>query len=110
DLQGQGLGKNVEAVTTFGTTVLASGVDVLKSSPHPNAARVYLNWALSQAGQEAWASLSAVWATSRRLDVKVNLDSPTTPDYSNMGQYTTIQGTASGDAVLSRALAITRAK
>lgn len=110
ELQNQGLGKNVEAVTTFGTTVLASGVDVLKNPPHPNATRVYLNWALSQPGQEAWASLSAVWATSRRLDVKVNLDSPTTPDYSNMAQYTTVQGTASGDAVLSRALAITRAR
>jgi iron(III) transport system substrate-binding protein len=110
DLQKQGLGKNVEAIMSFGTTVLASGVDVLKNPPHPNAARVYLNWALGQAGQEAWATLSAVWATSRRLDVKVNLDSPTAPDYSNIAQYTTVQGTASGDAVLSRTLAITRAR
>jgi iron(III) transport system substrate-binding protein len=110
ELQNQGVGKNVESVTTFGTTVLASGVDVLKNPPHPNATRVYLNWALSQAGQEAWATLSAVWATSRRLDVKVNLDSPTAPDYTNMGQYTVIQGTASADAILSRTLAITRAK
>jgi iron(III) transport system substrate-binding protein len=110
DLQNQGLGKNVEAIVSFGTTVLASGVDVLKNPPHPNATRVYLNWALGQAGQEAWASLSAVWATSRRLDVKINLDSPTAPDYSNMAQYTTVQGTASGDAVLSRTLAITRAR
>jgi iron(III) transport system substrate-binding protein len=110
DLQNQGLGKNVEAIMSFGTTVLASGVDVLKNPPHPNATKVYLNWALGQAGQEAWASLSAVWATSRRLDVKVNLDSPTAPDYANMAQYTTVQGTASGDAVLSRTLAITRAR
>jgi iron(III) transport system substrate-binding protein len=110
DLQKQGLGKNVEAIMSFGTTVLASGVDVLKNPPHPNATRVYLNWALGQAGQEAWATLSAVWATSRRLDVKVNLDSPTAPDYSNIAQYTTVQGTASGDAVLSRTLAITRAR
>jgi iron(III) transport system substrate-binding protein len=110
DLQSQGVGKNVEAITSFGTTVLASGVDVLKNPPHPNATRVYLNWALSQAGQEAWATLSAVWATSRRLDVTVNLDAPTSPDYTHMAQYTVIQGTASADALLSRTLAITRAK
>jgi iron(III) transport system substrate-binding protein len=110
DLQNQGVGKNVEAITSFGGTVLASGVDVLKNPPHPNATKVYLNWALSQAGQEAWASLSAVGATSRRLDVTVNLTGPSAPDYKNMAQYTVIQGTASADALLSRTLAFTRAK
>jgi ABC-type Fe3+ transport system substrate-binding protein len=40
---------------------------LFNGAPHPNAARVYLNWLLSREGQENWARLSE--QDSRRLDV-----------------------------------------
>jgi ABC-type Fe3+ transport system substrate-binding protein len=106
DLQEGGVGKNVERVN-FGQSVLANGISVLKDAPHPNATKVFLAWFLSQEGQDTWASTSTVQSSSRRLDVKVyNPDD--TPDYPNMGKYKVIQGTASGDAVLNKTLALTK--
>ena len=50
-LQGEGLAKDVEM------TDLASHAgyrhSVLKNAPHPNAAKLLVNWFLSQEGQEA---------------------------------------------------------
>ena len=68
----EGLGRNVTplALNTeaggrlevgFGTAYL------LDRAPHPNAARVYLNWLLSREGQVAWSTATA--RNSRRLDV-----------------------------------------
>ncbi|HEY3917522.1 MAG TPA: extracellular solute-binding protein [Stellaceae bacterium] len=67
----QGLGKNIappsearfthEAVATgFGT------ISMLTNPPHPNAAKVYLNWLLSKAGQTSWEKTGF---DSRRLDI-----------------------------------------
>jgi len=106
DLQKGGVGKNVERVN-FGQSVLANGISVLKDAPHPNATKVFLAWFLSQEGQDTWASTSTVQSSSRRLDVKIyNPDD--TPDYPNIGKYKVIQGTASGDAVLNKTLALTK--
>jgi ABC-type Fe3+ transport system substrate-binding protein len=106
DLQKGGVGKQVERVN-FGQSVLANGVSALKNAPHPNAITVFLAWFLSQEGQDTWASTSSVQSSSRRLDVKVyNPDD--TPDYANIGKYKVIQGTASGDAVLNKTLAIAK--
>jgi ABC-type Fe3+ transport system substrate-binding protein len=41
----------------------------MKNAPHPNAARVYINWLLSPAGQTAWATITS--NNSRRLDVPI---------------------------------------
>ena len=49
------------AVSGFGNAML------INRAPHPNAARVYLNWLLSREGQSAWAMISG--DNSRRLDV-----------------------------------------
>ncbi len=107
-LQQQGIGVNVVRDRDFGDYSLASGVSVLKNAPHPNAVKEYLNWALSRDGQIAWAQYSSVEASSRRLDVPVfNPDS--TPDYQHMDKYQAIQGTASGQAYLDRALNIAKA-
>jgi ABC-type Fe3+ transport system substrate-binding protein len=106
ELQKGGVGKHVERVS-FGQSVLANGVSVPKNAPHPNATRVFLAWFLSQEGQDMWASTSTVQSSSRRLDVKV-YNSEDTPDYANISKYKVIQGTASGDAVLAKTLAITK--
>ena len=68
--QQQGLGKNIAGFdlklphptmsTGFGT------VSMMDHAPHPNAARVYVNWLLSKAGQTEWG---ATGHNSRRLDV-----------------------------------------
>jgi iron(III) transport system substrate-binding protein len=42
-------------------------VTLMNRAPHPNAARVYINWLLSARGQEPWARL--MQQNSRRLDV-----------------------------------------
>jgi ABC-type Fe3+ transport system substrate-binding protein len=42
-------------------------VGVLKNPPHPNAAKVFVNWLLSKEGQELWGQ--AMLDASRRMDV-----------------------------------------
>ena len=42
-------------------------VGVLKNAPHPNAAKVFVNWLLSKEGQETWGQ--AMVDATRRLDV-----------------------------------------
>jgi iron(III) transport system substrate-binding protein len=107
-LQQQGIGVNVVRDRDFGDYSLASGLSVLKNAPHPNAVKEYLNWALSRDGQIAWAQNSSVDSSSRRLDVPV-FHADSTPDYQHMEKYPAIQGTASGQAYLDRALNIAKA-
>jgi iron(III) transport system substrate-binding protein len=50
--------------------ILAGGsgqVGLINRAPHPNAAKVYLNWLLSKEGQTEWSRASSY--PSRRLDV-----------------------------------------
>jgi iron(III) transport system substrate-binding protein len=107
DLQKQGVGTKVERNRTFGGYSLASGLSVLKNAPHPNAVKVYLNWALSKEGQTAWAQNASVDSSTRRLDVPV-FHPDSTPDYQHIDKYPVIQGTASGQSTLDRTLAITK--
>jgi ABC-type Fe3+ transport system substrate-binding protein len=68
--QQQALGKNIAAFdlklphptlsTGFGT------VSIMDRAPHPNAAKLYVNWLLSKAGQTDWGGTGH---NSRRLDV-----------------------------------------
>ena len=70
--QKEGLGMNIDDV---GATVCSGaggpGLAVLKNAPHPDAAKVFLNWLLSKEGQMLYAK--TFWAFnqtfSRRLDV-----------------------------------------
>jgi ABC-type Fe3+ transport system substrate-binding protein len=41
----------------------------MKNAPHPNAARLFINWLLSSDGQTSWATVTT--NNSRRLDVPV---------------------------------------
>jgi len=66
----QGLGQNIGALNVplphpgrgagYGTVAL------MDHAPHPNAAKVYINWLLSKAGQSDWTKTTQ---NSRRLDV-----------------------------------------
>lgn len=43
-------------------------VGILKNAPHPNAAKVFVNWLLSKEGQEIWGQ--AMTDGTRRMDVE----------------------------------------
>jgi iron(III) transport system substrate-binding protein len=68
--QQQGLGKNVvsfEAPMPHPTLDFAYGsVSLMANAPHPNAAKVYINWLLSKAGQTDWGQFGG---NSRRIDI-----------------------------------------
>jgi len=65
----QGLGKTVEILPSE-PEVFTAGVGhigLIEGAPHPNAAKVYINWSLSKNGQELYAKATAT--NSRRTDV-----------------------------------------
>jgi len=65
---------------SFGTRCWRPGVRRAEKSAAPNATRVYLNWALSQAGRSMGVA-SAVWAnvaTARRNGQPRLAQAPTT--------------------------------
>jgi iron(III) transport system substrate-binding protein len=71
DFRKQGLGKNIGPLPESywkaqQISVGFGGIGLVDRAPHPNAARVYINWILSKEGQEAF---SRVPRNSRRTDV-----------------------------------------
>ena len=64
----QGLAKNIKnlAVPEARYTT-AHGLWLFNRAPHPNAAKVLINWSLTKAGQEAWSK--AYQYNSLRADV-----------------------------------------
>ncbi len=65
--QQQGLGKNIRPISGY-NTIAGNAAILFNKAPHPNAAKVYINWLL---GQKAQARLAEVAKTnSRRVDVK----------------------------------------
>jgi iron(III) transport system substrate-binding protein len=73
-LQRQGVGLNVVPLGTAQTRgayrlTSANGViRLISKSPHPNAAKVFLNWLLSKEGQTAW--VKSTGEASRLLEVQ----------------------------------------
>ncbi|MSQ28245.1 MAG: ABC transporter substrate-binding protein [Dehalococcoidia bacterium] len=69
EFQQQGLGKNVKRVylNDILVTVTANDLWMLKNAPHPNAAKLFVNWILSKEGQAAYTQETLT--NSRRLDV-----------------------------------------
>jgi iron(III) transport system substrate-binding protein len=57
DFQGHGVGKSVKTQLLPEMDYQASGsvVWLLNKAPHPNAARVFINWLLTKEAQAAWA-------------------------------------------------------
>jgi len=64
----EGLGKNIRPLPMLGID-LGKIMWLPKQVPHPNAAKVFINWMLGKEGQEAWCK--AVVTNSRRTDVPV---------------------------------------
>ncbi len=105
----QGIGKNVETITAdVPPTLLPSGVSVFKQAPHPAATKLYIDWFLSQAGQDLWAKTIDQGST-RRLDVaKYHTDG--IPDYQNLKQYKVVVGTDSGAELVKQAMDVAATK
>jgi ABC-type Fe3+ transport system substrate-binding protein len=77
----------------FGTYLNTFGVAVLKNPPHPNAAKLWVNWLLSREGQSrfvaAFRSVNAPGAVSLRSDVEPDPSQPdAVPDFARLDQYT----------------------
>jgi iron(III) transport system substrate-binding protein len=66
EFQKQGLGTNIKSFSTDSTG--GNAVILFSNAPHPNAAKVYVNWLLSRKGQTQLAEISKT--NSWRLDVK----------------------------------------
>jgi ABC-type Fe3+ transport system substrate-binding protein len=68
--QEKGVGKNVSSLADPKTAIYwssgSSGIGFFNRAPHPNAAKVYVNWLLSRAGQADWIKTQT---NSRRVDV-----------------------------------------
>ena len=71
DFQKQGIGTSIKQLTLSefdGSGASSSGVVwLVNKAPHPNAARVYINWLLTREAQAAWARNTQ--ENSRRTDV-----------------------------------------
>jgi iron(III) transport system substrate-binding protein len=72
DFQKVGVGKNVSPLADrdYPLSSLIPGfgaVALMARAPHPNAAKVYVNWLMSAEGQRSWASTTT--RNSRRVDV-----------------------------------------
>jgi ABC-type Fe3+ transport system substrate-binding protein len=92
--QQQGLGKNVKTVSgddaIGGDTVI-----LINRAPHPNAAKVYVNWLLSKKTQEKLAQVAQI--NSRRVDVKPG-NPESAPDPKRIAQYLPMSDEAALDA------------
>jgi len=87
-------------------SVQTFGVSVFKNAPHPNVVKVVLNWLLSQAGQDAYASTIANGGT-RRTDVPVyNPDD--TADATKLSTYGFVAGLSTGQEAAQRVTAIAK--
>ncbi len=65
--QEEGLGKNVKPIFLDASAPVIRGVYLMNRAPHPNAAKLFLNWFLAKEGQTAWSK--NVLINSRRTDV-----------------------------------------
>jgi len=62
------------------------GIAIFKKAPHPNAAKVFVNWFLSREGQKAAVeAFGRRGGITRRVDVKSQAS--TIPDWKNLDQY-----------------------
>jgi iron(III) transport system substrate-binding protein len=89
----EGLGQTVRAILPGGTGAIPAGngsgaTMLLSNAPHPNAARVFLNWLLSREGQSAWTT--RLGDNSRRLDA-AHGNPDAVPDPSQPGRYVNFQ-------------------
>lgn len=77
--QKEGLGKNIEEV---GATVCRGaggpGVAILTNAPHPNAAKVFVNWLLSKEAQELYTQI--FWPVDQTFSRRTDVAPPRDPE------------------------------
>jgi iron(III) transport system substrate-binding protein len=107
DCQVQGGCKNIEEIAQT-SYALANGVSVFKNAPHAAAAKVFVNWTLSKAGQQAFVDSyvknKAVGANSDRVDVEPK-DPAHAVDFSQLDKWS-LQGTDAGNEDMTNVLAL----
>jgi iron(III) transport system substrate-binding protein len=105
-LQEQGLGQRVEPLGGKYQTLSigVGGLQLLDRAPHPNAAKVFVNWILTAPAQERLAKETEL--NSRRLDVAPG-DPASLPDPSRPDQYVPSQAEKHAP-LLEQALGIVR--
>jgi iron(III) transport system substrate-binding protein len=99
--------KNITPMPQLAIT-LSRGLSVFKNAPHPEAAKIFINWLLSKEGQTVavreWAKYNLTGAVSMRKDVEPHPDHKADqPDFSNPDQYvwvSTDDGSKEIDAVV----------
>ena len=105
-LQKDGIGLNVEEVKDpVFMYVNIYAMSVFKNLPHPNATAVFMNWALSQEGMQAWAELSVVNASSRRIGTTGG-GAVLSPE--ELKQFKFIGGTYSGQPIVRKVFEIAK--
>jgi ABC-type Fe3+ transport system substrate-binding protein len=74
----QGLPVESFGLMKEGAALIASGgaISLLNRAPHPNAAKVLINWYLSREGQLAVQSVEGSSANSRRMDIPKDMVPP----------------------------------
>ena len=83
--QREGLGQNVKSLAgPLGITNAGGGIQLMNRAPHPNAAKLYVNWLLSQRTQAALAKSTLF--NSRRFDTPPG-DPAAVVDLSRLGDY-----------------------
>jgi ABC-type Fe3+ transport system substrate-binding protein len=107
DCQVQGGCKNLQEVPQT-SYALSNGVAVFKNAPHPDAAKVFVNWILSKAGQQAFVDSyvknQATGANSDRVDVEPK-DPTHAVDFNQLDKWS-LQGTDSGNDDMANVLAL----
>jgi len=59
-----------------GLIVSGGSISIVNKAPHPNAAKVFINWFLSREGQTAMQTVGAGSANSRRIDIPKDMVQP----------------------------------
>ncbi|MFN0074234.1 MAG: extracellular solute-binding protein [Chloroflexota bacterium] len=69
DFQAQGVGKELRSIDNNDEWTYVSGTNIwlVDKAPHPNTAKLFVNWLLSKDGQIVWSR--ELQTNSRRLDV-----------------------------------------
>jgi len=104
-MQADGLAENIIELQQFELFMYPNiyAMSVFKNLPHPNATAVFMNWALSQEGMEAWASKTLVSAVSRRFGT-TRFDTALTPE--ELKSFPSIGGTYAGREIQAKVFAI----
>lgn len=82
---------------------------ILKNPPHPNAAKVFVNWLLSQEGQWAYHNAQGSWSARPDVNATLNSDPEKKPkpgvDYFNGFDYDFIMGQREREKILGEIFA-----